>query len=150
MVPPTQRLSDGGSVRSTSITEERFYEQLGAIDPSYPARLQAFVAEAVDRGIVIEWGVAQLLLKWEMPDGRRVGLAYLQGEQGAVRTDAANWLLDKLGRVDLSHAYLRDFADAVGGSVKETPSANSWYVLGPHRRQLDLGTMLDHQEECLR
>lgn len=150
VVEPPRQTREGGRARVTSITEERFYEQLAAIDPSYPVRLRAFIAEAMERGLVIEWGVAQLMLKWEASDGQRFGLVYLQGEQGAVRTDAANWLPDKRGRVDLSHAFLRDLAGVVGGSVKETPRANSWYVLGPEKKPLDIGALLAHRDECLR
>lgn len=72
-----------------------------------------------------------------------------QRDTGRFLTDAVNWAPNGIGRLDLSHDYLRDVAASIGCSVKETPKPAAWYILGPDKKPPLITVLLDHGETWL-
>lgn len=116
--------------KPTTISEEAFFEQLAAVDPSLPTKLKSFRAELMDYGIDSDIQ-RTLMLRWQSPDARKFPLGAIFPD-GTIATDYCHDAANLIGRVDLSHAYQADLAVLVpGASIRQTPSPTGWRaVLG--------------------
>lgn len=116
------------TTKATTVSEDQFYEALGAVASDLPARLKAFLAETADLGVYADIK-RNLSLKWRGPNGQDYNLGSV-GLNGTVGTDYCNWNADAIGRIDLSHAYLADVAALVPGStIRQTPKPTGWRVV---------------------
>jgi hypothetical protein len=129
-ITPPEILAGGLSAarRTTSITEERYYEELQQNCPGAPEKLQNFFDELSEYEVRPEFGTDSLVLRWRPEEGKAWNLATIT-KRGEVWTDylgkqaqAANLLLKYKD-------YLRDLGslDPVA-IVRETPKETAWYV----------------------
>jgi hypothetical protein len=124
-------VSDGRTktvAKPTTITEERFYEELGTHLPEVPEKLKKFVERLESLDITTDFGRNSMILHWR-PDEQRVwNLGTIQAD-GKVWTDTINFQANAVDLIDLSHAYLDHIAASVpGADVKKLPRNTSWYV----------------------
>jgi hypothetical protein len=126
--PLDQTINSKGVAKSTTITEEKFYEELAVNFPTIVPRLKAFTARLEEIGVVIEFGKCSMHLRWR-PDGQRTWTLGSIQTSGKVWTELLNEKADEVGLINLSHAYLSRLASLVPGAhVKEFLRLVSWYV----------------------
>ena len=129
-----------------SLTQGDFFETLEAHHPGQSAWLRSFLSRCEELGIssdVKKW----LMLSWS-PDGDTMFQLMAVEPKGTVWTGYANSRPNKLGQIELGHAFQRKLAALVGGAVKEVPQATEWYVRTP-RGTLTLTDLQPHTEAVL-
>lgn len=130
---------------AATLSEESFYEALNTVDPALPGRLRAFVSglEALGIEAVVRRNM-MLRRRSEGGSGFNLGAIDLRGR---FVTDYANWPAERLGRIDLAHAYQEALAHLLPGhEVRRTAKANGWRVIGPDGKEPSLGTLLAHAD----
>lgn len=110
----------------TTLTEEMFYEQLEAQDSALPGELKRFLSKLEPLGVRIEMGKS-LMLKWPAIDATEFNLGYVK-TNGDTWTDAVNWKASDLGLIELSHEYVSQVAEGIGGTVRRASDKNWWVV----------------------
>jgi len=127
--PPTgQMVGSRQTAKATPISEEKFYEELGANYPAVVPRLKAFVTQLEPLGVSDEFGKGSLILRWRPDEKRAWNLASII-TSGKVWTELLNGQADAVGLLDLSQAYLRRLAALVPGAyVTEHSKPTSRYV----------------------
>lgn len=135
------------SVR-TSLSQERIIESIAERAPDFPAALKEFAAAADQHGVFIEPATKSLMVRWPSPDGDlfTVGAFDLIGN---FVTGSVGWRPNGLGLLDVAHGYLAKVAALVGGSVKQTPTPDNWYVVIPGGKLPDAMTLLNRRDEWL-
>jgi hypothetical protein len=120
-------VSPKGIVKSTTITEEKFYEELAADFPTVVARLKAFTSRLEEIDVRIRFGTKSMILGWQFDEKPwNLGTIFTSG---TVRTEMVNWQADAVGLLKLSHACLKRVASLVPGAyVKEAGKPQSWFV----------------------
>jgi hypothetical protein len=131
--------------RRTTISEEKFFEELGADDPGLPERLRAFLDELEPLGIQPEHGQTSLILRWQPDELHKFNLGTIE-TNGEVLTRPVNWVADYIGRLDISHRYLERLADLVGGVVKRTPKRQGWSSTTRSGEPVRLADLLDRSD----
>src|SRR5207249_6165442 len=134
--------------RGTTISEERFYEELAANFPTIEPLLKAFTArlQAIDVGI--DFGKKSMILRWR-PDEQHLWNLGIVDTSGRVVMEILNGQANAVGRLNLSHAYLKRLASLVPGAyVKQTPKPTGWYV-GKGEKYIAVDEMLAHGDDCL-
>ena len=128
--PPLDQVTTQKDVgKPTTISEEKFYEQLAANLPTVVPRLKAFTRRLEAIGAAIEFGKGSMIIRCPRPDEKRPWNVGSITTSGKVWTELLNGQADAVGLVNLSHAYLKRVASLVPGAhVKETPRPNGWYV----------------------
>lgn len=95
-----------------TITEDMFYETLGAKYPALPDALRAFIGEVAALGVYPEFR-ASLNLKIDIPDAPRAfNIGYVQ-KNGQLWTNPVSWLAGDV----LATEYARRLAALIGGQV---------------------------------
>jgi hypothetical protein len=123
-----QRSAMVSSPRASTITEQQFYEQLGAVDASLPAILQSFIADIASIGVYPHTN-RSLNFKWRDESGREMNLGSVTS-LGLYDTNWVNLPAAKIGRINLAHNFLRSLSSLIpGGEVKETKDEESWRVV---------------------
>jgi hypothetical protein len=120
-LPPTT----GG--KRTSITEERFYEELGAHFPEEAVGLQKLVERLAPLGITTDFGAKSLILRWRPDESRAWNLASFITD-GKVWTDQLHSQADAVNLVDLSHRYVEHIAAAIPGAYVKKTAGKAWHV----------------------
>ena len=113
-----------GGGRRTSITEERFFEGLAEFDPTAPERLRKFLDRLANLGVMYEFGVGSLILKWTDSRGDKFQLGRIYHE-GNVWLDGRR--LTSV-RLDLAHDYLERLAARLQGTLRRSAHPTGWYV----------------------
>lgn len=131
--------------RRTTISQEKFFEELGADDPGLPERLRAFLDELEPLGIQPEHGQTSLILRWQPDELHKFNLGTIE-TNGQVLTRPVNWVADYIGRLDISHRYLERLAALVGGVVKRTPKPQAWYSATTSGEPVRLADLLDPRD----
>jgi len=130
--PPLQFTTSKEITKQTTITEERFYEELAKTSPTAVPRLKKFTAELEPNGITTEFGKGSLILRWH-PDERRAWNLGTVTTSGKVWTEPLNGQADAVGLLHLSHKYLKRLAALVPDAyIKEHAKPTSWYVAKGH------------------
>jgi hypothetical protein len=125
--PPSPQVTTTPVSRTTSISEERFYEELAKSHPNVPARLKAFVEQLSALGVTKDFGTKSMILRWRPDEARAWSL-------GAILTDGKVWTemlhsqTDAVGLLDLSHAYVKHLASLVPGAYVKEGKPTSWHV----------------------
>lgn len=109
---PKTRAQSPAASRAVSISEEQFYEALGAVSAGLPSALQAFIRRLEPFGIYADFQRA-LNLKHDAPAGNPLNLATIT-KDGWVDTGPASWW----GRRAWAEPYNAALAEAIGGQVK--------------------------------
>jgi hypothetical protein len=134
--------------KPTTITEERFYEELGAHFPEAPEKLRKFVERLESLDITTDFGKNSLILHWRPDEQRTWNLGTIFAD-GRVFTGMINDQANAVGLIDLSHAYLEHVAELVpGADVKKLPKNTSWYVR-MNDTYISIDELLLHQEGWL-
>ncbi len=131
-----ESVSHKSTGRSTSISEEQFFENIAEIDKDSSEKLKEFVTSQSlsDLNIIPGYGGSSLNLRWS-PDGNlNINFSCIK-KSGAVDTSLANWNLNKLGIVHLAHEYQRKLASIMPGSyVREHENPEHWEVHKNNKR----------------
>ena len=126
--PLGQTIGSKSVAKRTTISEEKFYEELAANSPTVVPRLKAFIERLEPIGIATDFGQSSMALRWR-PEEERWNLGSIM-TSGKVWTDVVNWKADTVGLLNLSHAYLNRLASLVPGAhVKENPKPSAWCVV---------------------
>ncbi len=127
--PPLEQHSDSAQLaRRTTISEERFYEELEKSYPASAPQLKTFAARLETMNVSTEFGKGSLILRWR-PDEKRAWNLGSITTSGKVWTELLNGQADAVGLLNLSHAYLKRLAGFVNGAyVKEGAKPTSSYV----------------------
>lgn len=126
--PAAQTIPAAAIGKATTISEEKFYEELARTYPAVIPRLKEFTAQLEPLGVATEFGKGSMILRWR-PDEKRAWNVGSITTAGKVWTDVLNAQADSVGLIELSHAYLKRIAAAVPGTyVKEHAKPTSWYV----------------------
>ncbi len=137
---------DGQTVPTkTTITEERFYEELEATRAGVTGKLRDFIARLEALDVHVEYGTKSLILRWHPDEARAWNLGSVQ-TTGKVWTEFLNAQADQVGLLDLSHRYLAQVAASVPGAfVKSGPKATSSYV-AKGKSYVMIDDLLDHAD----
>jgi hypothetical protein len=135
------------AARRTTISEEKFFEELGVDDPELPDRLKEFLAAVDPLDIRREFGQSSLILRWQPDETHRFNLGYIYTD-GRVWTDATNWVAERIGRLDLSHRYIERVADMVEGAfVRHGSKPTQWHAAMKSGGPVRLPDLLKKQEQ---
>lgn len=127
--PLGQSTTSKDIAKPTTISEEKFYEQLAPNLPTVVPRLKAFTKRLEAIGAAIEFGRGSMIIRTPRPDEKRPWNVGSITTSGKVWTELLNGQADAVGLLNLSHEYLKRVASLVPGTyVKETPRPNGWYV----------------------
>jgi hypothetical protein len=138
-----------GGDRPATITEEKFYEELAASFPTVVPRLKAFTARLEAIGVSIEFGKSTMLFHWR-PDEQGTWNLGAVTTSGDVWTDQINIRADRVGHLDLSHAYLNRLASFVPNThVKEFPKQTSWFLAKKGGAYVTIDQLLAHEDDWL-
>ena len=127
--------------KAATLSEESFYGALEAVDPALPDKLRAFVGglEALGVEAVVRRNM-MLRRRTEGGSGFNLGAIDLRGR---FITDYANWPAERLGRIDLAHAYQEALAALLPGhDVRRTAKASGWRVVGPDGAEPSVAALL--------
>ncbi len=148
--PVEQPSAPKDAPKPTTISEEKFYEQLSATTPrTVVDDLRNFATRLQRTGATIDFGKDSLIIHYPRVDEKRPWNVGTITTSGKVWTELLNGQADAAGLRDLSHKYLKQVASLVPSAhVKETASPNGWYVAkgGANVRIEDL---LAHQDGWL-
>jgi hypothetical protein len=95
---------------------------MSGFDVDLPDKLRAFLDQLEPLGVDADFQRA-LILRWEPPAGRSITLGTIH-RTGSVWTDGVNAKAPE----DLAHAYLEDFARALGMEVEKHSMGDTWYA----------------------
>jgi hypothetical protein len=145
--PPASQVIGAAAVgKATTISEEKFYDELGRSYPAILPRLKEFTAQLEVLGVVTEFGKNSMILRWRPDDKRAWNLGSIT-TSGEVWTDYLNAQADSVGLLGLSHAYLKRIAASVPGAhVKEHAKLTSWYV-AKGGGYVTIDALLDHADD---
>ncbi len=148
MPPPDQRIDSKDVPKRTTISEEKFYEELAANYPAVAPKLKAFTNRLEAMGIAIEFGKASMILRWRPDENHGWNLGLIE-TLGKVSTDYLNAQADAVGLLNLSHSYLKRLASFVPGAyVKKPTTPTSWYV-AKGRTYITIDALLAHDDGWL-
>jgi len=128
--PPTTGpapVGNGGR-RTTTITQERYLEQLKKEYPGISQKLNAFLDDLTEYNVSPEFGTDSMILRWRPDDGKNWNLATIS-TQGLVFMDYLSWQAWSAGLLELDKQYLKKLADLVPGAVvKKGKGETAWSV----------------------
>lgn len=131
--------------KRTTITEEKFYEELDAASPGVGQRLKAFMAKLESLNVYAEFGTSSLILRWRLNEDIAWNLASVT-TSARVWTELLNAQADRAGLLHLSHQYLERLAASVpGATVKQGSKPTSSYV-AKAGTYIMIDDLLAHQE----
>ncbi len=131
-----------------TISEGQLREGLENAAPVVAAALRQFEKAAEPLGVVVEAAPKSLQVRWRGPDDVDYGLGGIRPD-GRLKTMSVNWKPSRLGKIDLSHAYLQRVAMLIGGKVRQTSDPIGWYVEGAKSRLPDANDLLSRQDAWL-
>jgi hypothetical protein len=117
-----------GTARRTTITQERYLEQLEKDLPGISQKLNAFLDGLTTCNVFPEFGAESLILRWSPDTGRAWNLGTIS-KHGVVWLDYLGQQANSAGVPELHKKYLGKLASLVPGAyVKETAKQSAWYV----------------------
>ena len=123
IAPPS--LLDPLPLRSRSLTEEQFFQELEPNSPGISERLSRFLAELATCNVNPEYGAKTLTLRWFSGD-RNLNLGTIV-TKGEIWMDYHAVQARNINRLEASRKYLEDLAALVpGAQVKPTKSGAGW------------------------
>jgi len=147
--PLDQTMGSKDVAKTTTISEEKFYEDLATNLPTVVPRLKAFTTRLEEIGIAIEFGKDSMILRGSRPDEKRGWNLGTITTSGKVWTELLNGQADAVGLLNLSHAYLKRLASLVPGAhVRETLRPNGWYV-AKGKANITIDELLAHEDGWL-
>lgn len=129
-----------------SLSAEGFFEHMAKVDPNLPGRLESFLKKLEPLRVEPEFK-RSLILRWHAVDGTTLNIGYID-KHGAVWTDAVHGQARKLGILDLTHAYVKELANLVGGEVRSTTNEDNIYAV-VNGKAPRAGSLLDLETQWL-
>jgi hypothetical protein len=113
-----------------SLTDELFFENLAVASAETTNQLKSFLELAKDDHVYLSPASKSASLRWESVHGKDFNLGAVDLD-GRLQTYAVNWVPESIGHLELNlgHQHLEELATLIGGSVRQTRSANQWYVV---------------------
>ena len=143
--PGTQAsLQPSAALRTVTISEQEYFDQLEQRHPGLAAQLRAFLADISNLGIVPEFRKS-LVLRWGASPDFDASPGYI-GKDGFVWLSSGWNSAKRLGRPQAGEDYLESVAKIVGGHVRR-PEKNWPDVTGPNGRQVELSELLKAPEK---
>jgi hypothetical protein len=128
--PPLDQTADlKDIVKRTTISEEKFYEELATNFSTVVPRLKRFITRLEAIGIAIEFGKGSMILRCPRPDEKKPWNLGTILTSGKVWTEMLNGQADAVGLLHLSHDYLGRLLIGTGGSGQANSQAE-WLVCG--------------------
>jgi hypothetical protein len=103
--------------KATTISEEKFYEQLAGTSSELVPQLKAFVARLEAAGLEIGFGTRSIIIRSPRFDGEKGWNVISITTSGEVWTDLLNRQADAVGLLDLSHSYSQRLASFIPGPM---------------------------------
>jgi hypothetical protein len=127
--PPSGTYTEGsGSGRRTSITQERYFEQLEKEFPGVSQNLNAFLDSIAVFNVSPELGTESLILRWNPENGKTWNLGTIS-KRAELWTGYLAEQANGRGLIDAYKGYIRTLADPVpSAKVRETPKDTGWYI----------------------
>lgn len=120
LIDPAQAATET-SPKSTTISEQEFYELLAKTNSTLPDQLREFLAELADIGVYPD--IKKIMsLKWRDEGGNEFSLGGIESK-GIFWTDYAHPPVKKIGRSDLFEEYRSNLASVVPPEERPTPSS---------------------------
>jgi hypothetical protein len=137
------------TIRPQSLSEEAFYEELGANALGVPDRVRAFLARLEPLGV---YPVVQrsMSLKWRAATGVEFSLGAID-VSGTFSTDYANWPADNEGILPLAISYQEELSSAPGLALRRTPKQTGWRVVEANApKRLSISLLLDQGDAWIK
>jgi hypothetical protein len=120
--------STASSEKKTTITQERYFEQLENHFPGIPAKLNAFTDSLAPYNVVREFGNDCMILRWRPGDGRNWNLGSITS-RGEVWMDYLGQQANNAGLLEIYKQYLTKLAQIVPDAhIKQTRKETAWNV----------------------
>ena len=119
---------DKKSSRTSTMSEDIFFESLRSKQPATATALQVFLEKAQDCGVFLDPATKSAGLKWQAPSGQTFNLGGIT-LNGALTTYQVGWVPVSIGLTDLAHDYLENLSRIIGGRVRKTQHEGQWYVV---------------------
>jgi hypothetical protein len=136
------------TAQRTTLSEQEFYELMAKRDATIPERLRVFIEQLEAIGVTPEFKKS-LILRWRAPDGTSLNVGYVM-KDGQTWTEAVNWRGRELGVLDITHDYIRDLADAIGGEIKATSSNDDYRYVALRGHAPKIEKLLEHEDAWAR
>ena len=147
--PPAQVSPTTGPAKRTTISEEKFYEELATRYPGVVSRLKEFTAQLETVGIVTEFGQGSMILRGRSDGGRGWNLGAIS-IGGKVWTGNLDHAADAIGHLDLSHNYLNRLVEAVPGAyIKNNPDTldkGRYWCVNKGSTYVTIDVLLEHED----
>ena len=125
--PVTSASTVATSATRSSITKERFIEELEANCPGTSVPLNAFINKLEEYGITCEFGVDSMILRWH-DDARSWNVGVIRSS-GDIATDWMSGQVVARGLSEAGEKYLFRLEKLVPGAfIRKTPKRSGWYV----------------------
>lgn len=120
--------STGATAKRTSITEERYFEQLEQKHPGVSGNFKQFLDNIIEHELQPEFGTDSIKLQWTDASGKTWNLGTITS-QGPVWTDILGTQAKSVGLIELRNRYLEDLAKlAPEATVKKGKSETARYL----------------------
>ena len=104
--------------KRTTISEEKFYEELGRTYPAAVPRLKEFTAQLKPLGVVTEFGKGSLILRWRPDENRAWNLGSVT-IAGKVWTEFLNAQADAVGLLKSQSSLLKASRCRCAGRIRK-------------------------------
>jgi hypothetical protein len=133
-------------VRRTTITQERYFEQVEKDFPGLSSKLNSFVDSLSTCNVQTEFGTESMILRWNPDNGRSWNLGNIS-KRGLVWFDNLGAQAASAGLLELHKQLLKTLADLVPGAfIKKTPKETGWYVTQDGTHYIPAAALLANEE----
>ncbi len=128
--PPLQKAGElPRSGRRTTITEDKFYEALAAVDSDLPERLRSFLTALEPLNVESDFGQSSQVLRWRAGGDAKWNFGTIN-TAGKLWTDMLGGQSKQFGRPDLGQVYLEHLSAIVPGlKIKSTKADQPGYLV---------------------
>lgn len=114
--------------KQTTITQERFFEQIDLKMPGISARLNPFLEDLAPNGVSPDYGMESMILRWRSDDGKGWNMGSIS-VSGYLYTDYMALQANSAGVTELYRQYIKKLADFVPGAIiKQSLKEAAWSV----------------------
>lgn len=113
--------------KRTSISQDTLLESIAKEEPELPDALGLFLERAERLDVFLGSASKSLQIRWRAPNGEAWALGGIT-LAGELMTYNVNWGLAELGRLDLSHEYIKSLAALLECEVRK---ATEWHIVLP-------------------
>ncbi len=116
-----------GAGRRTSITQERYFEQLEKEFPGISENLNAFIDSIGACDVSPEFGTNSMILRWSPENGKSWNLGTIRKD--AVVMEQLGLQANSAGLLNLHEQYIKNLAGLVpDAEIRKTQKQAGWYI----------------------